>query len=93
MTLKTALTTGGLSLSLASLPIAVGIVPPRIADTHTLTWILLYTKYVSLAPEPLRLVIVGWELMLFGFLVRIVLRCGFTCETKTAKITGRVQGS
>ena len=83
-TLKAALTTGFLSLPLAALPIAAGVIHTRIAQTHAATWIrtlaILYARYVS--AEPLRLVMVGWGMMLFSFLVRIVV-----CKGTSAKPT------
>lgn len=73
-TLKAALTTGFLSLPIAALPIAAGIIHSRIAQTQAATWILtlaiLYARYVSAAPEPLLLVMVGWGMILFSRVAR-----------------------
>ncbi len=79
-TLKAAVTTGCLSLLIAALPISVGIFHTRISQTHAATWIptlaVLYARYVSAAAEPFWLVMVGWGMTLFSFLVRSAVRKG-----------------
>lgn len=84
ITVKVALATGFLSLPIAALLVAAGIIRTLIAQTSARTWIavlaLLYTRYVSGAPEPLLLVMVGWGMILFSTVARTAARKGTSAK-------------
>jgi hypothetical protein len=77
---KTALTTGFLSLLTTVIPTAAATVHTPAAQSGAASWIpafaTTYAQYVSAAPEPLRLVMVGSGMILFAFVVRMVARKG-----------------
>jgi hypothetical protein len=83
---KTALTTGFLSLLIAAMPTAAETVHTPAAQSGVTSWIpafaIPYAQYVSAAPEPLRLVMVGSGMILFGFVVRMVARKGAVATTQ-----------
>ena len=84
--MKTALTTGFLSLLMAAMPTAAETVHAPAATSGAASWIpafaTSYTQYVSAAPEPLRLVMVGSGMILFAFVVRMVARKGAVATTQ-----------
>ena len=71
---KAALGTSVLSLLIDVMPTASETIHTRAAASGTAHWIpafaISYTHYVSTAPEPLRLFMVGLGMMLFGFVIR-----------------------
>jgi hypothetical protein len=84
---KTALTTTGfLSLLVAAMPTAAETVRTPAAQSGAANWIpafaTTYAQYVSAAPEPLRLVMVGSVMILFAFVVRMVARKGAVATTQ-----------
>jgi hypothetical protein len=84
--MKTALTTGFLSLLIAAMPTAAETVHTPAAQSGAHSWIpafaASYAQYVSAAPEPLRLVMVGSGMILFAFVVRMVARKGAVATTQ-----------
>ena len=84
--MKTALTTGLLSLLIAAMPTAAETVHTPAAAGGAASWIpafaASYTHYVSAAPEPLRLVMVGSGMILFAFVVRMLARKGAVATTQ-----------
>jgi hypothetical protein len=71
---KAALTTGVLSLLVDAMPTASETVHTLVAQRGAASWIPAfatpYAHYVSAAPEPLRLFMVGSGMVLFGFVIR-----------------------
>jgi hypothetical protein len=84
--MKAALTTGFLSILTAAMPTAAETAHTSAAQSSAASWIpafaISYTHYVSAAPEPLRLVMVGSIMILFGFVVRMVARKGAVATTQ-----------
>jgi len=84
--MKTALTTGLLSVLIAAMPTAAETVHTPAAPNGAASWIpafaATYAQYVSAAPEPLRLVMVGSVMILFAFVVRTVARKGAVATTQ-----------
>lgn len=78
--------TGFLSLPVAALAITAEIVHTQIVHISAATWIptlaMLYAKYVTAAPEPLRLVMAGGGMILFSFVARMVARKGSIATTQ-----------
>jgi hypothetical protein len=84
--MKAALTTGFLSLLIAAMPTAADTVHAPAAQSGATNLIpafaLPYAHYVSAAPEPLRLVMVGSLMILSAFVVRMVARKGAVATTQ-----------
>ncbi|MGA8232761.1 MAG: hypothetical protein WB795_14890 [Candidatus Acidiferrales bacterium] len=84
--MKTALTTGFLSLLAAAMPTAAETVHGPGALSGAASWIpafaISYSHYLSAAPEPLRLVMAGAAMILFAFVVRMVARKGAMATTQ-----------
>jgi hypothetical protein len=84
--MKAALTTGFLSLLIAAMPTAADTA--HAPATHSAATNLIpafamsYAHYVSAAPEPLRLVMVGSLMILSAFVVRMVARKGAVAATQ-----------
>jgi hypothetical protein len=83
---KAALTTGVLSLLIDAMPTASETVHTRVAQSGAGSWVpgfaIPYAHYVSTAPEPLRLFMVGSGMVLFGFVIR---RCGPVARPAVSK--------
>lgn len=84
--MKTALTTGFLSLLIAAMPTAAGTIHAPATSSGAASWVpafaTSYSQYLSAAPEPLRLVMVGLGMILSAFVVRTVARKGAVATTQ-----------
>jgi hypothetical protein len=71
---KAALTTCVLSLLIDAVPTASETIHTAAAHSRSASWIPAFAissgHYVSAAPEPLRLFMVGSGMVLFGYLIR-----------------------